>query len=71
MAQFNTYLNRRVTTPVFTYENIPVDSLELSLMAVSDSMLANNQQIIYSNGSSGYERQGYGNAYGNRYSSNL
>ena len=32
MAQFNTYLNRPVATPVFTYENIAVDSLEFSLM---------------------------------------
>jgi outer membrane protein TolC len=53
MAQFNTYLNRRVTTPVFTYENISVDSLELSLMAVSDSMLANNPML----GMLGYEKQ--------------
>src|ERR1035437_7657451 len=53
MAQFNTYLNRRVTTPVFTYENIAVDSLELSLMAVSDSMLANNPML----GMLDYEKQ--------------
>jgi outer membrane protein TolC len=45
MAQFNTYLNRAVTTPVFTYENIAMDSLELSLMTVSDSMLANNPML--------------------------
>ena len=45
MAQFNTYLNRPVTTPVFTYENIAVDSLELSLTAVSDSILANNPML--------------------------
>jgi outer membrane protein TolC len=53
MAQFNTYLNRGVTTPVFTYENIAVDSLELSLMAVSDSMLANNPML----GMLDYEKQ--------------
>ena len=45
MAQFNTYLNRTVTAPVFTYENISMDSLELSLLAVSDSMLVNNPML--------------------------
>ncbi len=45
MAQFNTYLNRPVTAPVFTYENISMDSLELSLLAVSDSMLVNNPML--------------------------
>jgi outer membrane protein TolC len=45
MALFNTYLNRPVTTPVFTYENIAVDSLDLSLTAVSDSMLANSPML--------------------------
>jgi outer membrane protein TolC len=45
MAQFNTYLNRPVTSSVFTYENIALDSLTLSLDAVSDSMLANNPML--------------------------
>jgi outer membrane protein TolC len=53
MAQFNTYLNRPVASPVFTYENIAVDSLELSLIAVSDSMLANNPML----GMLEYEKQ--------------
>jgi outer membrane protein TolC len=53
MAQFNTYLNRTVITPVFTYENIAVDSLEFSLSAVSDSMLANNPML----GMLNYEKQ--------------
>ncbi len=53
MAQFNTYLNRTVTSPVFTYENIAVDSLELSLIAVSDSMLTNNPML----GMLDYEKQ--------------
>jgi outer membrane protein TolC len=53
MAQFNTFLNRPVTSPVFTYENIAVDSLELSLVAVSDSMLANNPML----GMLEYEKQ--------------
>jgi outer membrane protein TolC len=55
MAQFNTYLNRPVSFPVFTYENLPVDSLELSLMAVSDSMLANNPML----GMLDYEKQSF------------
>jgi outer membrane protein TolC len=44
-ALFNTYLNRPVTSPVFTYENISADSLGLSLITVSDSMLANNPML--------------------------
>jgi outer membrane protein TolC len=53
MAQFNTYLNRPVASPVFTYENIAVDSLKLSLIAISDSMLANNPML----GMLDYEKQ--------------
>jgi outer membrane protein TolC len=53
MARFNTYLNRPVATPVFTYEKIPVDSLKLTLTAVSDSMLANNPML----GMLDYEKQ--------------
>jgi outer membrane protein TolC len=45
MAQFNTYLNRPVISPVFNDDNISVDSLELSLIAVSDSMLKNNPML--------------------------
>jgi outer membrane protein TolC len=45
MALFNTYLNRSVTTPVFTYENIAMDSLDLSVAAVSDSILYNNPML--------------------------
>jgi outer membrane protein TolC len=45
MAQFNSYLNRPVAAPVFTYENISLDSLELSLNIVSDSVLANNPML--------------------------
>ena len=45
IAQFNTYLNRPVTSPVYTYENITRDSLEFSLPAVSDSMLAHNPML--------------------------
>jgi hypothetical protein len=45
MAQFNTYLNRPVSAQVFTNDNIATDSLESSLVAVSDSMLANNPML--------------------------
>jgi outer membrane protein TolC len=44
-AKFNTYLNRPVTSPVYTYENITRDSLEFSLTVVSDSMLAHNPML--------------------------
>jgi len=45
IAQFNTYLNRPFASPVFIYENIAIDSLELSLFAVSDSTLTNNPML--------------------------
>jgi outer membrane protein TolC len=45
IAKFNTYLNRQMTTPVYTNENITRDSLEFSLAVVSDSMLANNPML--------------------------
>jgi outer membrane protein TolC len=45
MAEFNKYLNRPVASPVFTSENISVDSFELSLIPVSDSMLASNPML--------------------------
>ena len=45
IAKFNTYLNRSVTSPVHTYENITRDSLEFSLTTVSDSMLAHNPML--------------------------
>jgi len=45
IAKFNTYLNRSVTSPVYMYENITMDSLEFSLTVVSDSMLANNPML--------------------------
>jgi outer membrane protein TolC len=44
-AQFNSYLNRPVSAHVFTYENIAVDSLQLSLLSVSDSILAKNPML--------------------------
>jgi outer membrane protein TolC len=53
MAQFNSYLNRPVVSPVFISETISPDSLGLSLIAVSDSMLANNPML----GMLEYEKQ--------------
>jgi outer membrane protein TolC len=53
MAQFNTYLNRPVASPVFTYDTIAMDSLRFSLITVSDSMLANNPML----GMLEYEKQ--------------
>lgn len=53
VAQFNTYLNRPAKSPVFIYENIALDSLALSLGAVSDSMLANSPML----GMLNYEKQ--------------
>jgi outer membrane protein TolC len=53
VAQFNTYLNRPLSTPVFIYENITIDTLQLSLIAVSDSILANNPML----GMLNFERQ--------------
>lgn len=44
-AQFNTYLNRPVTSLVYTYENINIDSLKFALTTVSDSMLAHNPML--------------------------
>jgi outer membrane protein TolC len=45
IAQFNSYLNRPVTSPVFTAEILTQDSLGLSLIIVSDSILANNPML--------------------------
>jgi outer membrane protein TolC len=45
IAKFNSYLNRPVTSLVYTYENLTTDSLEFSLPAISDSMLARNPML--------------------------
>jgi outer membrane protein TolC len=45
IAKFNTYLNRPVTSLVYTYENITMDTLEFALPAISDSMLARNPML--------------------------
>ena len=44
-AQFNTYLNRPVISPIFIYKNITSDSLEFALTVVSDSILAHNPML--------------------------
>lgn len=44
-AQFNSYLNRPVNSPVYIPDTITIDSLDFSLIAVSDSMLANNPML--------------------------
>jgi outer membrane protein TolC len=44
-AKFNAYLNRPVITPVFTSGEIPGDSLEIALTAVSDSILVHNPML--------------------------
>jgi len=45
VAQFNSYLNRPVITPVSVPNTLLANTLEISLLAVSDSMLANNPML--------------------------
>jgi len=45
IAQFNTYLNRPPSSPVSTYENVTLDSLELSMTVISDSMFVHNPKL--------------------------
>jgi hypothetical protein len=45
MAQFNAYLNRPVSSPVYTGENLIMDSLDFSLSAISDSILTHNPML--------------------------
>jgi outer membrane protein TolC len=45
IARFNGYLNRPPVSPVFTGETLSADSLGLSLIAVSDSILAKNPML--------------------------
>jgi outer membrane protein TolC len=45
IAQFNGYLNRPVISPVSLPDTLLADSLGISLLAVSDSMLANNPML--------------------------
>lgn len=53
IAQFNSYLNRSVVSPVYTPDILTPDSLGLSLVSISDSMLAKNPML----GMLGYEEQ--------------
>jgi outer membrane protein TolC len=55
MARFNSYLNRPVTSYVYTPDTIATDSLGLSLISVSDSILANNPML----GMLEYEKQSF------------
>ena len=45
IARFNSYLNRQPVSPVFTGETLATDSLGISLIAVSDSILAKNPML--------------------------
>lgn len=53
LAQFNAYINRSPGSQVFTYDNLIIDTLDLSVMAVPDSMLLNNPML----GMLDYEKQ--------------
>lgn len=44
-ARFNAFLNRPVTSPVFLTDSLKADSLKVSLLAVSDSILAKNPML--------------------------
>jgi outer membrane protein TolC len=54
-ARFNAILNRPSGTQVFTYNDIPIDSLDLSLFSIPDSILANNPML----GMLDYEKQSF------------
>lgn len=45
VAKFNSYLNRNVKSSVTLPDTLRTDTLEISLLAVSDSMLANNPML--------------------------
>jgi outer membrane protein TolC len=45
ISQFNSYLNREATFPVALPDTLVADSLNFSLVAVSDSMLTNNPML--------------------------
>jgi outer membrane protein TolC len=45
VAQFNSYLNRPVISPVSLPDTLLSDTLEITLLAVSDSMLTNNPML--------------------------
>jgi outer membrane protein TolC len=46
IARFNSYLNRPAKTPVAIPDTLKSDSLEVPLLAVSDSMLFNNPMLV-------------------------
>ena len=45
IARFNSYIDRPPATPIFTVEILITDSLEFSMSAVSDSILAKNPML--------------------------
>jgi len=45
IVRFNSYLNRSVKTPVFIPDTLKSEHLEISLSALSDSMLNNNSML--------------------------
>jgi outer membrane protein TolC len=45
VAQFNTFLNRPVSSPVYTGGKIILDSMQFSLNSISDSILAHNPML--------------------------
>ena len=45
LAQFNSYLNRPVNSPVSLPDTLIADTLGIPLLAVSDSMLTNNPML--------------------------
>jgi Outer membrane protein len=45
VARFNSYLNRKLQTPVRLTEKISPDSLNISMQAVSDSILSHNPML--------------------------
>ncbi len=45
VARFNSYLNRPPVTPVFTDDNLKIDSSGLSMIAVTDSILSRNPML--------------------------
>ena len=55
IARFNSYLNRPVSSPVLLPDTLITDTLGISLLAVSDSMLSNNPML----GMLKYEQRSY------------
>lgn len=54
-SQFNSYLNRLPETPVFIPDSFVVDTLSVSFISISDSILTNNPKLAMLE----YEKQSY------------